>query len=75
MLKMEPNERLSAGQCLKKGYHLGLFDGHTFDSGNVTPTQQAALQHEISDGDDSTTIILGALWGTSETSIMKTMAE
>ena len=68
MLKMEPDERLSAGQCLEKGHHLGLFNGHTFNSGSVTPTPQTALQGEISDDEGSTTIILGALWGTSEIS-------
>ena len=62
MLRMKPEERLSAGAYLMKGYDLKLFDGHSLDSGSATPTQQTALQGEISDNDGSTTILLGALW-------------
>lgn len=64
MLRFNPEERLSAGACLKKGYDLALFKDHPLDSGSATSTRQTALQGEISDDDDSTTIVLGALWAT-----------
>lgn len=64
MLRMRPEERLSASACLTKGCDVGLFDGHSLDSGSATPTPQAALQGEISDDDGSTTILSGALWNT-----------
>jgi len=66
MLRMRPEERLSAGACLTKGCDLGLFDGHSVDSGSATPTRHTAPQGEISDDDGSTTILLGALWDTEE---------
>ncbi len=66
MLRMRPEERLSAGSCLTKRCDLGLFDGHSLDSGSATPTQQTALQGGISDDDSSTTILLGVLWDTEE---------
>ena len=68
MLRMRPEERLSAGACLTKGCDLGLFDHHSVDVGNATPTRQTALQGEISGDDGSTTILLGALWHTEEES-------
>lgn len=68
MLRMRPEERLSAGACLTKGCDLGLFDGHSVDSGSATTTRQTALQGETSDDDGSTTILLGALWDTEEKS-------
>lgn len=68
MLGMKPEERFAARECLKRGSDLGLFDGYTIDAGSATPTPQTALQGEISDGDDGSTIILGAFWGTDETS-------
>lgn len=69
MLRMEAEERFSAGECLKRGYHLGLFDRDPFDTVNATPTQQTVLQGGIGDDDDgSSTIILGVLWATEENS-------
>jgi len=68
MLRIKPEERLSADACLMKGCDLGLFDGHPLDSGIATPTRQTALQGEFSDDDGSTTILLGALWDTKEES-------
>ncbi|KAL8816167.1 MAG: hypothetical protein Q9223_004776 [Gallowayella weberi] len=69
MLRMRPEERLSADACLTKGYELGLFHGHSHDYGTATPTQRTALQGETSDDDGSTTILLGALWDTEESSM------
>jgi hypothetical protein len=60
MLKMDPKERLSIGECLKEASNVGLFDDHTF-ARSATPIQQTAQQGEGSDDDGSTTIILGAL--------------
>lgn len=68
MIRMRPEERLSAGACFTKGCDLGLFDGHSRDSGCVTPTRRTALQGGINDDDGSTTILLGALWGMEESS-------
>lgn len=69
MLRIDPEERDSAVECLKKGYDLGLFyDDRTFDTGSATPTERTAQEGEISDDDGSTTIILGNLWGTGELS-------
>lgn len=65
MLRMRPEERFSAGVCLTKGYDLRLFNGHSLDLGNATPTRQTDLQGELSDDDGSTTILLGALWESS----------
>ena len=66
MLRMKPEERLSAGACLTKGCSLQLFDSHPLDSGNVTPKWRMAGHGDSGDDDDdgSTTILLGALWGT-----------
>ena len=68
MLRMKPEERLSAGACLTKGYNLQLFDGHPLDSGNATPKWRTAGYGDLGDDDDdddgSTTILLGALWAT-----------
>lgn len=64
MLRMTPEERLSASACLKKGCDLRLFDGHSLNSGSATPTRRTAAQGENSDDDGSTTILLGALWDT-----------
>ena len=66
MLRLGPEERLSADACLAKGYELGLFHGHSHDSGTATPTQRTVLQGGTSDDDGSTTILLGALWDTEE---------
>ena len=63
MLRMTPEERLSASACLTKGCDVGLFDSHSVDSGSATP-RQTALQGKIGDDDGSTTIFLGALWDT-----------
>ncbi len=68
MLRINPEERLSADACLIKGFDLGLFDGHPLDSGSATLTRQTTLQGEVSDDDSSTTILLGALWDTKEES-------
>jgi len=68
MLRMRPEERLSADVCLTKGCDLGIFDDQSLNLGNATPTRQTALQGAISDGDGSTTIVLGALWDTEEES-------
>lgn len=61
MLRIDPSKRLSAGECLQKGYDVGIFHGKTLDTGNTSPIQQRALQGDGSDG-DSTSIIPGALW-------------
>ena len=61
MLRMRPEERLSAGGFFTKRCDLKLFDGHSSDSERVTPTRQTALQGGINDDDGSTTIVLGAL--------------
>lgn len=60
MLRMTPEERLSASACWTKGCDLGLFDGQSLNSGSATPRQTTA-QGDISDDDGSTTILLGAL--------------
>lgn len=63
MLRMIPEERLSASACLTKGCDVGLFDSHSVDLGSATP-RQTALQGKIGNDDGSTTILLGALWET-----------
>ena len=63
MLRITPEERLSASSCLTIGYHAGLFDGHFAGLGSATP-RQTALQGEIGDDDGSTTILVSALWDT-----------
>jgi hypothetical protein len=63
MLQIESGDRLPASECLKKGHDLGLF---AIDTSGATLTQQTVLQDEIGDGDGSTAIILGALWGSPE---------
>lgn len=68
MLRMAPEERLSASACLRKGCDLRLFDGHSLDSGSEALTHQAVVQGENSDDDGSTTILLGALWDTDRAS-------
>lgn len=37
MLRMRPEERLSADAWLTKGCDLGLFDGHSLNLENATP--------------------------------------
>ncbi|KAL8900705.1 MAG: hypothetical protein Q9207_005572 [Kuettlingeria erythrocarpa] len=68
MLQMSPEERLSADACLAEGYRLGVFHGHSRDSGSATPTQQKTLQGESNNDDGSTIIHLGALSDTEEIS-------
>ena len=70
MLRIAPEERLSASACLTKGCDLRLFDGHSLDSGSDTPARQtaAAAQGKVSDDDASTTILLGTLWDTERES-------
>lgn len=63
MLRIIPEERLSASACLTKGCDVGLFDSHSVDSGSATP-RQTALQGKNGDDDGSTTILLGALGDT-----------
>ncbi|KAI9772280.1 MAG: hypothetical protein M1840_001029 [Geoglossum simile] len=65
ILKMDPNERLSAGQCLKEANDLRLYDSDAF--GSTTPIRQTTQQGEIIDDDNSTTIRLGSLWDPEET--------
>ncbi|KAI9675746.1 MAG: hypothetical protein M1817_001113 [Caeruleum heppii] len=66
MLRMRPEERLSAGACVTKGYDLQLFAGQPLDSGSATPTPRTSKRHEIGNDDDddngSTTTVLGKLW-------------
>lgn len=66
ILRMRPEDRLSADACLAEGYKLGLFHGHSHKSGTATPTQQTALRGELSNGDGSPTILLDTLWDTEE---------
>jgi serine/threonine protein kinase len=69
MLRIDPEKRHPADECLKKGYNLRLFyDDRTFDTGSATPTQQTAQQGDISDDDGATTIILENLWVPGELS-------
>ncbi|KAL8989984.1 MAG: hypothetical protein Q9177_001254 [Variospora cf. flavescens] len=68
MLRMRPEERLSADACLTEGYDLGLFHSPSRDSGSATPTQQKTLQGESSNGDGSTTVLLSTVWDTKEIS-------
>ena len=65
MIRIAPEERLSARACLTKGCHVGLFDGQSVDSRSATP-RSIALQGKSSDDDSSTTILLGTLWDTVE---------
>lgn len=64
MLRIAPEERLSASVCLKKGCDLRLFDGHSVDSDSATPIRRTAAQGENGNDDGTTTVLLGALWGT-----------
>lgn len=68
MLRIRPEERLSASACWTKGCDLGIFEVHSLDSGTVTPTRQTAPRSGMSNDDGSTTIILGALWDKDEDS-------
>ncbi len=69
MLRMRFEERLSADVCLTKECDLGFFDDHSLDSKSVTLTRQTTLQSEISDDDDSITILLDALWNMKKKSL------
>ena len=66
ILKMNPKERLSAGQCLKRANDPKLSDSRTF--GSATPILQTAPLSEVSHDNVSTTIILGALLNPAEAS-------
>ena len=66
VLRIKPEDRLSASACLTKGYNLRLFDDHSRNSGNATPKWRMVEYDDSSDNDDngdgSTTILLGGLW-------------
>ena len=66
MLRIAPNERLSACDCLMLGHHMGLFRDHLLGSGSATPRPKSAGQGEVGEVDSSTTIILHALWSTND---------
>lgn len=66
MLRIKAEERLSANDCLTRGYDLGLFDRYVIESGTATPTQRTVQEAEIGSIDGSTTILAGALWGTDD---------
>jgi serine/threonine protein kinase len=68
MLRIDPDKRLSAGDCLEKAYSFGPFHDGPLNSGSATPTQQAVLGGAMRTHDDSATIILGRLWGRDEVS-------
>ena len=65
MLREKAEERLSASACLTEGYYSGLFpDSYTVESGTATPTQHTVQQGELDRDCGSTSILMGALWGT-----------
>ena len=68
MLRMKPETRPSASECLMEGQDAGFFDRCIADIGNATPTQQTVLQGEIGHDDGSGNIILGTLWGAEASS-------
>ncbi|KAL8949551.1 MAG: hypothetical protein Q9222_004343 [Ikaeria aurantiellina] len=53
MLHMEPEERLSAADCITTGLDLGVFDFESLDARSATPTQQVAAQSDVSDDEES----------------------
>lgn len=61
LLRLEPHERTSAGDCSKKASELGLLNGAYSKTGHSTPKAQAA---RANDGDqaDRSTFILSPLW-------------
>lgn len=61
MLKMKPQDRLSASDCLESALALRLFDTGLPQTGCATP-KAVASQHDCSGGTGSTTVILNALW-------------
>ena len=62
MLKMDPKERLSASECLKK-VETDLLNNPALDNGEITQTQGTALQVEVADSYGSTIAITGVLQG------------
>ncbi|KAI9842956.1 MAG: hypothetical protein M1837_006693 [Sclerophora amabilis] len=68
MLRIDPKERLHAGQCLEKGSEIGLFDGPVSAIGYATPTQQTAPNVLANNEDGSTTIVMEGIWGTQTSS-------
>lgn len=60
MLKMDPKERLSAGDCLRR-IETDLLNNHILDNGVITQTRKTALRDEVADTNDATTTISGVL--------------
>ena len=64
MLKLEPLDRLTAVECLRKGSQLGIFNEKLQQTGDVTPKSQPAPAAAVVDQEeDQSTIIMGPLWG------------
>jgi serine/threonine protein kinase len=60
MLKWEPQDRLSAAECVRTASTRGLFDGTISRTGNVTPRQPHGGADDINTEEAST--IMGPLW-------------
>lgn len=60
MLKKDPKERLSAGECLRR-IETDLLNNHILDNGVITQTRKTALRDEVADTNDATTTISGVL--------------
>ena len=62
MLRMEPQARLSADACLKKGHELGVFEKSSMSSGCATPTRTKPPASAVRNEEETPTIIEGPLW-------------
>ena len=62
MLRMQPQGRLSASACLRKGYELGIFNESFTRSRHATPTQTKPPAGVVRHEEETPTVIVDALW-------------
>ena len=57
-LRINPEDRLSAAGCLKKGRDLSVLNFSIPDSGSATPTRQTVIKNGLGSDEGSSTMIL-----------------
>ena len=71
MLKLDPRNRLPAGDCLTRASELGLFDVAFSKTGHVTPRLQPVPAAGEFDQEDQSTIMISRLWEDSSGGVLR----
>lgn len=62
MLKLDPQDRLPAKDCLRRASEHGLFDGAFSKTGRITPRLEPVLDACEIEQEDQSTMIMSRLW-------------